>query len=254
MELVEHHWDIQHILRLIATSDTYRQSSTVTEELLERDPDNRLLARSSRYRLPAWMIRDSALQNSGLLNPAIGGPPVKPWQPEGVWEEIFMGRYTYQPSVGPSQYRRTLYAYWRRSSSPTFLFDSAQRRVCEVRTNRTNTPLQALTLLNDTGMLEASRALADEVAVTSASADFESGISELGRHILQRDLASDEITVLKRELNKSLDYYSSAPDDAVTFTTVGQQLPLPPEQAPTVAAWMTVASLMLNLDEAITQE
>jgi hypothetical protein len=254
VELVEHHWDIQHILRLIATSDTYRQSSTVTEELLERDPDNRLLARSSRYRLPAWMIRDSALQNSGLLNPAIGGPPVKPWQPEGVWEEIFMGRYTYQPSVGPSQYRRTLYTYWRRSSSPTFLFDSAQRRVCEVRTNRTNTPLQALTLLNDTGMLEASRALADEVAVTSASADFESGISELGRHILQRDLASDEITVLKRELNKSLDYYSSAPDDAVTFTTVGQQLPLTTEQAPTVAAWMTVASLMLNLDEAITQE
>ena len=252
VELVEHHWDLQHILRLIATSDTYRQSSNVSPELLERDPDNRFLARAPRYRLPSWMIRDSALQAAGLLNPAIGGPPVKPWQPEGVWEEIFMGRYTYQPSVGPAQYRRTLYAYWRRSSSPTFLFDSAQRRVCEVRTNRTNTPLQALTLLNDTGMLEASRALADMASLQTANP--ENGLLELGRHILNRELESGEIPVLKRELNESLDYFASAPDDAVLFTTVGQQRPLATDKAPTIAAWMTVASLMLNLDEAITQE
>ncbi|NLT69670.1 MAG: DUF1553 domain-containing protein, partial [Verrucomicrobiaceae bacterium] len=163
VELVESGWDLRHILRLIATSETYRQSSDTTAAQRERDPANRLLARASRFRLPAWMIRDNALRASGLLNPALGGPPVKPWQPEGVWEEIFMGRYTYQPSVGPAQYRRTLYAYWRRSSAPTFLFDSAQRRVCEVRANLTNTPLHALTLLNDTGMLEASRALADAV-------------------------------------------------------------------------------------------
>ncbi|MCB1062556.1 MAG: DUF1553 domain-containing protein, partial [Verrucomicrobiae bacterium] len=134
----------------------------------------------------------------------------------------------------------------------TFLFDSAQRRVCEVRTNRTNTPLQALTLLNDTGMLEASRALADMASLQTANP--ENGLLELGRHILNRELESGEIPVLKRELNESLDYFASAPDDAVLFTTVGQQRPLATDKAPTIAAWMTVASLMLNLDEAITQE
>jgi hypothetical protein len=161
VELLEHDWDLRHILRLIATSETYRQSSDVTPELLSRDPGNRFLARAPRFRLPAWMIRDSALQAAGLLNRSLGGPPVHPWQPDGVWREIFMGRFTYRPSVGPAQYRRTLYAFWRRSSAPTFLFDSAQRRVCEVGIRRTNTPLHALTLLNDATMLEAARVLAE---------------------------------------------------------------------------------------------
>lgn len=251
VELVESGWNLRHILRLIATSETYRQSSDVSPELLERDPANRLLARAPRYRLPAWMIRDNALRASALLNPALGGPPVKPWQPEGVWEEIFMGRYTYQPSVGPAQYRRTLYAYWRRSSSPTFLFDSAQRRVCEVRMNLTNTPLQALTLLNDTGMLEASRVLADSLAATP---DTDQAFDQLAQRVLSRELESPEKAILKREWMKTLDYYDSNPHDALLFAKVGQQAAPPPEKAPAVAAWMTLASMMLNLDEAITLE
>ena len=250
VELVESGWDLRHILRLIATSETFLQDSAVTPELLERDPDNRLLARFPRHRLPSWMIRDHALAASGLLNPALGGPPVKPWQPEGVWEEIFMGRYTYQPSVGPAQYRRTLYAYWRRSSAPTFLFDSAQRRVCEVRTGRTNTPLHALTLLNDVGMLEASRVLAERVA----GDDPDQAITRLAAAILNRVPSEVEAAVLKREHHQSRDYYESNPADAVAFTRVGQQAVLDESQAPKVAAWMTVASLMLNLDEAMTME
>jgi hypothetical protein len=250
VELVGSGWDLRHVLRLIATSETFLQDSAVTPELLERDPDNRLLARFPRHRLPAWMIRDHALAASGLLNPALGGPPVKPWQPEGVWEEIFMGRYTYQPSVGPAQYRRTLYAYWRRSSAPTFLFDSAQRRVCEVRMNRTNTPLQALTLLNDAGMLEASRVLAEKVATE----DPDKAITRLAAAILNRAPSDGEAAVLGREHHQSLDYYESNPADAVAFTRVGQQLALDQRNAPKVAAWMTVASLLLNLDEAMTME
>jgi len=250
VELVENGWDLRHILRLIATSGTFLQDSSVSPEMLERDPDNRLLARFPRHRLPAWMIRDHALVASGLLNPALGGPPVKPWQPEGVWEEIFMGRYTYQPSVGPAQYRRTLYAYWRRSSAPTFLFDSAQRRVCEVRMNRTNTPLHALTLLNDVGMLEASRMLAESVA----GDDPDKAITRLAAAILNRAPSDKEAAVLRREHHQSLDYYESNPTDAIAFTRIGQQAPLNEQQAPRVAAWMTVASLMLNLDEAMTME
>jgi hypothetical protein len=250
VELVESGWDLRHVLRLIATSETFLQDSAVSPELLERDPDNRLLARFPRHRLPAWMIRDHALVASGLLNPALGGPPVKPWQPEGVWEEIFMGRYTYQPSVGQAQYRRTLYAYWRRSSAPTFLFDSAQRRVCEVSMNRTNTPLQALTLLNDVGMLEASRFLAEKVA----KSDPDKAITRLAETILNRTPSEKEAAVLRREHHQSLDYYESNPADAVAFTRVGQQVVLDESSAPQVAAWMTVASLMLNLDEAMTME
>ncbi len=250
VELVESGWDLRQLLRLIATSETFLQDSTVSPDLLERDPDNRLLARFPRHRLPAWMIRDHALVAAGLLNPALGGPPVKPWQPEGVWEEIFMGRYTYQPSVGQAQYRRTLYAYWRRSSAPTFLFDSAQRRVCEVRANRTNTPLQALTLLNDVGMLEASRVLAENVA----KEDPDKAIMRLAGAILNRKPSDGETAVLRREHHQSLDYYESNPADAVAFTRVGQQAELNKQNAPAVAAWMTVASLMLNLDEAMTME
>jgi len=253
VELVESGWDLRHLLRLIATSETYRQSSDVSPEQLESDPANRLLARAPRFRLPAWMIRDNALRSSGLLNAALGGPPVKPWQPEGVWEEIFMGRYTYRPSVGPAQYRRTLYAYWRRSSSPTFLFDSAQRRVCEVRMNLTNTPLQALTLLNDTGMLEASRVLADSVNSERLTEDGEAA-QWLAMRILSREFNGAELEVIKRELEKSRNYYRSHPHDARAFTRVGQAATPKEEDAADIAAWMTVVSMMLNLDEGMTHE
>ncbi|MCF6313829.1 MAG: PSD1 and planctomycete cytochrome C domain-containing protein [Verrucomicrobiales bacterium] len=252
VELVESGWDLRHILRLIATSETYRQSSHVTPDLLARDPQNLLLARAPRFRLPAWMIRDNALVAAGLLNPAIGGPPVKPWQPKGVWNEIFMGRLTYQPSVGPAQYRRTLYAFWRRSSAPTFLFDSAQRRACSVGISRTNTPLHALTLLNDTTMLEASRVLAEKSY--QHSSELLASMQYLALHILSRELKADEVLVFKREHQRALNYYLAKPTQASLLTTVGQQKTPDQKNAPRIAAQMTIASMMLNLDEAITHE
>lgn len=252
VELVAHNWDIRHILKLIATSQTYRQSSVISPELQEADPENRLLARAPRFRLAAWMIRDAALKSSGLLNPATGGPPVNPWQPDGVWREIFMGRFTYRPSLGPAQYRRTLYAFWRRSSAPTFLFDSAQRRVCEVGQRRTNTPLHALTLLNDASMLEASRALADLVMLSSGTTELR--LNLLAARVLGRDLDGVELSALDERRKRALGYFKEHSDDAVSFSTVGQ-IDAPAEAiAPDTAAWMTVASLLLNLDEAISHE
>lgn len=248
VELMENDWNLRHILNLIVTSETYRQASEISSAHREQDPDNRLLARAPRFRLPAWMLRDQALAVSGLINPALGGPPVKPWQPVGVWNEIFMGRFTYRPSVGPAQYRRTLYAYWRRSSAPTFLFDSAQRRVCEVNVRRTNTPLHALVLLNDINMLEASRALADQFL----KADDPVGM--MSRRVLFRDLDQEERKAIEAVWKKNLALFEKSPDDALKLITVGQQTPPSRDLAPKTAALMTVASVFLNLDETITHE
>jgi hypothetical protein len=252
MELIEHQWNLRHILQLITSSRTYRQSSISSEALLARDPDNRLLARGSRYRLPSWMLRDAALQLSGLLNPTLGGPPVRPYQPEGVWEEITMGRFHYEPSQGAAQYRRTLYAFWRRSAAPTFLFDSAQRRVCEVRTPRTNTPLQALTLLNDETQLEASRVLAQNLVRTEPNA--EARIEALYQRILLRPPAPREKSVALRVLEQGFNHYKKNPSQALELLTPGQA-PLPNDlPAPEVAAQMLVVSMVLNLDESLTHE
>ena len=249
VDFQEHGWDVKRLCRQIVTSAAYRQRSDVSPELLTRDPENRLLARGARQRLPSWMLRDAALASAGLLNPAIGGPPVKPWQPSGVWEELFMGRFTYEPSVGPAQHRRTLYAFWRRAIAPTFLFDAAQRRVCEVRLPRTNTPLQALTLLNDTIYLEAARALAERDATPAA----------IFRAVLSRSPAPAEQAVLDRELSRALAHYSQRPDDAsalLASTDPGEMFTAADdvhERAKKAAATL-VASMILNLDEAITHE
>jgi hypothetical protein len=253
VELMDHGWDLRHVLRLIVTSDTYRQSSELAEDLRERDPENRLLARAPRYRLPSWMIRDAALRASGLLNPAIGGPPVRPHQPEGVWEEMFMGRLSYEPSLGPAQHRRTLYAFWRRSAAPTFLFDGAQRRACEVRPRRTNTPLHALTLLNDRGMLEASAALARVAMAGRAGA--EDRLRLIFCRIVSRPPTPDEMAVLLREFDRAARHYERSPDDAAALL---DGLGGPEDSAGgreiERASYTVVASMVFNLDEAISRE
>lgn len=236
VDFMESGWDVKRLIKTIVTSETYQQSSDINTQT---DPSNLLLARGPRFRLPAWMIRDAALASSGLLNPALGGPPVRPYQPEGVWEEIFMGRFTYAPSQGAAQHRRTLYAFWRRSIAPTFLFDSAQRRVCEVAMTRTNTPLQALTLLNDETMMEASRALAKRMLAAKA----EARLQLLYQAVLTRNPTAKEQSVLQRELDRALTHYRTHPDDAHKLQTT-----------PELAAHTLVASLVLNLDEAITHE
>ncbi len=252
VEFMESGWDVKHLLTQIVMSATYRQDSAVSAALLTRDPQNRLLARGPRFRLPSWMLRDAALHAAGLLNPALGGPPLKPYQPEGVWEEMFMGRFRYEPSEGAAQYRRTLYAFWRRAIAPTFLFDSAQRRTCEVGTSRTNTPLQALTLLNDQTYLEASRALATTMLKLNGTP--ERRLRLLIRHVLSRDATDRELSILTRELNRALTHYRAHPADAATFTRLGQAAPDASVSVSELAAYTLAASLALNLDEAITHE
>ncbi len=252
VELIDSGWDVKHLLKLIVTSDTFRQDSAISAAALARDPQNRLLARGARFRLPSWMLRDAALVAGGLLNPAIGGPPMKPYQPDGVWEELFMGRFHYDASEGPAQYRRTLYAFWRRSIAPTFLFDGASRRSCEVKPSRTNTPLHALTMLNDSGFLEAARALA-AIALRSDSEDH-GRLETITKRVLSRSPTTDEISVLTREVERARTYYRSHPQDAAKLLTIGQQPVDPTLNHADLATFAVIASLVLNLDEAMTHE
>ena len=163
VEFIERGWDVKAMQKLIVMSDTYRQSSNVTPALFERDPENRLLARGPRYRLPAWMIRDQALAASGLLVEKAGGPSVMSYQPEGIWEEATFGKKTYKQDHGDALHRRSLYTFWRRIVGPPMFFDNASRQTCSVRTLRTNTPLHALATLNDVTYTEAARVMAERV-------------------------------------------------------------------------------------------
>jgi hypothetical protein len=244
VELMASNWDVKHTLRLIVNSQTYQQAATLTTDLQARDPENRWLARGPRFRLPAWMLRDAALARAGLLNPIVGGPPVRPYQPPGVWEELFMGRFTYVPSEGPAQYRRTLYAFWRRSIAPTFLFDSAQRRSCEVRVSRTNTPLQALTLLNDETYLEAARAIA-----AAATADPVGSIFLL---ITGRKAEAKERAALQQTWQTALRHYQAHPQEAAQLLSVGPHKVTRGDARH--AAGMALASMVMNLDEVLTRE
>ena len=253
VEFMESGWDIKHLVKLIVTSETYRQSSNISHELMELDPENRLLARGARYRLPSWMIRDASLRTSGLLDLTQGGPPVFPYQPPGIWRDQFMGRFTYTPSVGASQNRRTLYAFWRRSSAPTFLFDAAMRRTCEVVPRRTNTPLHALTLLNNTTSLESARALADQ-AVQSAEDSPSERIAFLFRSALSRNPLEAEVETLAAKLKTAISYYRKNPDQAARLVQVGQLGPPETSTLPEVAGTMLIANLILNLDESMTHE
>ncbi|MEZ5328192.1 MAG: PSD1 and planctomycete cytochrome C domain-containing protein [Verrucomicrobiales bacterium] len=253
VEFMESGWDVKHLVRTIVTSETYLQDSAISPEALELDPENRLLARGARFRLASWMLRDAKLAASGLLNPAIGGPPVYPWQPPGIWQDQFMGRFTYRPTLGKEQNRRTIYAFWRRTSAPTFLFDNSMRRTCEVVARRTNTPLQALTLLNDTTALEAARCLAD-LAVAAHPDNATTQIRFLCKRILGRTPADDELPVFLREHRRALQFYNQQPDEAVVLTQAGQLAPATEALAAQTASAMLIANLIFNLDEAITHE
>ena len=171
-EFVRTGWDMKAMQKLIVTSSAYRQSSKAAPELLQRDPENRLLGRGPRFRLPAEAIRDQALYIAGLLTEKIGGPSVKPYQPEGLWKDLSMQDMDYVRSKGPDLYRRSLYTFWKRTIAPPMMmnFDAAGREACVVRENRTNTPLQALNLMNDVTFVEAARFLGQRM-MQEAGAD-----------------------------------------------------------------------------------
>ncbi len=247
-ELVGSGWDVKQLQRTIVTSAAYRQSSRVTPALLERDPDNRLLARGPRFRLPAEMVRDQALLASGLLVERLGGPSVKPYQPEGLWREI-ASDMEYDRSKGAGLYRRSLYTYWKRTVVPPTMstFDAAGREACTVRQTRTNTPLQALALMNDVTYVEAARVLAQQM---TGDARFRGAF----RRVLGRPPSAREEEVLVRAYERNLEDFRRDPDAARRLISVGDSKPDPSIDPAELAARTMVASLILNLDEAVTKE
>jgi hypothetical protein len=258
-EFVRSGWDIKAMQRLIVTSATYRQSSRVTKELLERDPENRLLARGARFRLPAETVRDNALLIGGLLDSRVGGPSVYPYQPKGLWEEmafgdVFSGQ-AYTPSEGHDLYRRSMYTIWKRTVPPPSLvtFDAPDREKCTARRARTNTPLQALVLLNDPTYVEAARGLAQR-ALTQAGKDLVEKVRYAFRMATARFPDSRELKILQDAFNQQLVDYRRQDKAAKLLLQVGESSTNPNLDTAELAAWTTVASIILNLDETITKE
>ncbi|MFM9962617.1 MAG: PSD1 and planctomycete cytochrome C domain-containing protein [Planctomycetaceae bacterium] len=256
-----HRWDVKHLQRLIVTSATYRQLSRVTPALVARDPENRLLARGARHRLPAEGIRDLALSVSGLLQHKLGGPSVSPYQPAGLWEEL-MARadgknwtaQEYSQSHGADLYRRTMYTFWKRTCPPAQLatFDAPDRETCTVRRARTNTPLQALVLMNDPTYVEASRKFAERILL-EGGATLDQRITFAFRLATARRPTPRELTVLRRVFEQQLARFQADPATATKLLSVGEaarneQLPIAE-----LAAWSAIANLILNLDETVTK-
>ncbi len=253
VEFVESGWDVKRLVKLMVTSTTYRQSSNVSKELRERDPENRLLARAPRYRLPSWMIRDGALAASGLLVEKPGGPPVKPYQPGGVWEEATFGGKQYTPDTGEGLYRRSVYTFWRRIVGPTMFFDVSPRQVCSVKSNRTNTPLHALLTLNDIQFVEAGRALAEKVLLVPDGNDA-TRMETAFRAILVRAPKPAEAEVLNGALHRLRGQYKKEPQAAKDLLTIGASKPDAKLDVAELAAWAALCNLMFNLDEALSKE
>jgi len=258
-EFVGTGWDIRAMQRLIVTSATYRQSSVVTPPLLEKDPENRLLARGPRVRLPAEMIRDTALAASGLLNGEIGGPSVFPYQPGGLWEEMAFGEgftvQAYEQSHGKDLYRRGLYTFWKRTVPPASMatFDAPDREKCTARRVLTNTPLQALVLLNDPTYVEAARALAERAALEGGSGET-ARIEYAFRLATARRPAAREVAVLRGLLEKQRTAFRRDRQAAEKLLSVGESSRRTRMDAAELAAWTMVATTILNLDETITRQ
>jgi hypothetical protein len=249
-------WNVKALQRLIVTSATYRQSSKVSPALRQRDPENRLLARGPRFRLPSPLLRDVALAASGLLDPRIGGKPVYPYQPKGIWDGLAITNerdFTYPQSRGADLYRRSLYTFWRRTVAPANMFDTSTRTTCKVRLPITSTPLYALTTLNDVTWVEAGRALAERV-MKQAGADPDRRLAEAFRRICARRPAPDELRILRRGLDRALTAYRADPSAAAAYLNVGESprdTALDPVEE---AAYAGVCLAIFNLDEALTCE
>jgi hypothetical protein len=246
-------WDVKHMHRLMVTSATYRQCSKVTPDLIERDPENRLLARGPRFRLPSVILRDQALAASGLLVEKVGGPPVKPYQPPGIWEEATFGYIKYDQGHGADLYRRGLYTFWRRIVGPTEFFDTASRSTCTVRPSLTNTPLHALTTLNDPTFVEAARAMAQRVIETGGPTPRDR-VTVAYRLVLAREPSAKEMRVWLGALDRLRSQYAGHPTDARKLLAVGESKRDEKIDPIEHAAYTGVCLAILNLDETLTKE
>ncbi len=254
VELVRTGWNTKAMLKLMVMSNTYRQSSITSKAMRDRDPGNVWLARQNRFRLDAEFVRDNALATSGLLVSKIGGPSAKPYQPAGFWSYLNFPQREWQSDKGDNQYRRGLYTYWCRSflHPSLFAFDAPTREECTNERNRSSTPLQALVLLNDPTYVEASRVLAQRM-LREASTQEHDRIAWVFRQILSRPPTEAEAKVLAEVYEKHLREYRADKESAKKLLTIGDR-PAPPEVDPIeLAAWTSVARVLLNLHETITR-
>ncbi len=254
-------WNSRELVRLLVTSATYRQSSRVTQEAYDKDPENRLLGRMSRLRLGAEFSRDQALATSGLLNYRIGGLSVSPYQPTGIWEELTyrednknFSAQIYAQDHGSDLYRRTMYTFWKRTAPPPTLvtFDAPDRETCTVKRARTNTPLQALILMNDPTYVEAHRKLAERI-LQNGGVTVEERIEWLFQRVLSRSATERELTATRGILDRQLARYQQHPEEAAKLLSVGESPRNTELNDAELAAWSMTAGTILNLDEAISR-
>ncbi|MCM8526508.1 MAG: PSD1 and planctomycete cytochrome C domain-containing protein [Lentisphaeraceae bacterium] len=248
-DFMENNWNVKEIIKTIVMSRTYSMSSYTDQKTLELDPENRLLSRAPRFRIPSWMIRDSILKSAELLTERTGGPPVYPFQPAGAWMGSTMGRFKYRVSPGKDAYRRSLYTFWRRSVGPTNMFDSSKRRNCSIRMIRTNTPLHALNLMNDSTYVEAARLLAQQ---SIEKQDFSERADYMSMKVISRKLNKEEKSFLKEQFEESLQAFQSDSEATSEILEIGQMNK--GKTSAELAALLCVAQTILNLDEAINRE
>ena len=254
MYFIDSGWDVKEMQRLIVLSETYQQDSRMTEEHLAKDPENRWLSRGPRYRLSAETIRDNALSIAGILQPRVGGPSVKPYQPEGLWEDVTVERRgKYVPDQGEGLFRRSMYTFWKRTCPPPAMvsFDAPNREVCVARRSRTNTPLQSLVLMNDPTYVEAARVLAETIL---SEHDHDDARIQAGYvRAVSRPARADELALLLDLLASARERFANEPEAAQKLTQVGTRPLAPNADVKEVAAWTIVASTILNLDETISK-
>jgi hypothetical protein len=256
-EFINSGWNVKHLQKLIVMSHAYRQDSQVSPALFARDPENRLLARGPRFRLDAEMIRDNALAVSGLLVEKIGGKSVKPYQPSGLWKAVgYTGSNTvsFTQDAGDALYRRSVYTFWKRTSPPPSMstFDAPSRESCTVRRARTNTPLQALVLLNDIQFVEAARHLGERL-ITEGGPTPEDRITFGFRLATARTPSPRELAVVLKLYQDQLAIYQKDPEAAVKLVSVGDSPRNEKLDPAELAAWSMIGSVLLNLDETVTK-
>jgi mono/diheme cytochrome c family protein len=256
VEFRESGWDVKKFFKMLVMSNTYRQAAVVTPEKLEKDPANKWLSRGPRFRMDAEMVRDNALAVSGLLVRKIGGPSVKPYQPEGVWEAVAMdvsNTRIYKKDSGDNLYRRGIYTFWKRAAPPASLdiFNAPNRETCAVKRERTNTPLQALVTLNDIQYVEAARHLA--TLTLKAKSTTDERLNALGERLLSRPWKAEERAIIEKSLSELKVFYEKNEADAKKLITVGDSKPDDKLDAKELAAWTMLCNQLLNLDEVLNK-
>jgi hypothetical protein len=250
-------WDVKALVRLIVTSATYKQTSAASPELWKRDPENRLLARGPRFRLDAEQVRDNALYVSGLLNEKMGGKGVRTYQPPNIWEPVaYSGSNTrtYTRDKGDALYRRSIYCFLKRTAPPPFMttFDGPSREQFCTRRESSDTPIQALQLMNDVQHFEAARSLAERI-LTQGGDGAAARIAWAFRTVLSRRPTDSEVVIVWSALEKHLAKYQKDPEAAKLAIHNGESQPNPKLPEPELAAWTLVANLLLNLDETLNK-